>query len=128
MLGIPYYVADFHDRFEAEVISDFVEEYQKGRTPNPCVVCNRKIKWSALMQWGEKMGAQYVATGHYANIVRLPNGRYALKRAKTAKERSDVRAVRSDAGAACAHDNAGRDIREGRNPGDRKESGDSCGG
>ncbi len=86
VLKIPHYVADFHDQFESEVIADFLEEYQKGRTPNPCVVCNRKIKWNALMQWGKKLGAEYVATGHYAKIVKLPNGRYAVKRAETAKK------------------------------------------
>ena len=86
VLGISHHVVDFHEPFEAEVIQEFLDEYQKGRTPNPCVVCNRKIKWQALMQWGKEAGADYVATGHYAKIVKLPNGRYALKRAETTKK------------------------------------------
>lgn len=86
MLEIPHYIVDFSEQFEAEVISNFLGEYQRGRTPNPCVVCNRKIKWQALMQWGKEIGADYVATGHYAKIVRLENGRYAVKRAETAKK------------------------------------------
>lgn len=86
LLEIPHYVADFHEQFENEVVGDFLEEYQRGRTPNPCVVCNRKIKWQALMQWGKKIGADYVATGHYAKIEQLPNGRYAVKRAETVKK------------------------------------------
>lgn len=85
-LGIVHYTADFCEQFEKEVIGDFLEEYQNGRTPNPCVVCNRKIKWQALMDWAKKMGANQIATGHYAKIVQLPNGRYAVKRAKTAKK------------------------------------------
>lgn len=86
MLEIPHYIVDFSEQFEAEVVQDFLSEYQKGRTPNPCVVCNRKIKWQALMEWGKEIGADYVATGHYAKIIKLENGRYTVKRAATEKK------------------------------------------
>ena len=80
-LGVPYHVLDFKKQFKCNVMDYFTDEYVHGRTPNPCIVCNRYVKWEALLEEGKKFGAEYVATGHYANIVKLDNGRYTLKRA-----------------------------------------------
>ncbi|HVN48144.1 MAG TPA: tRNA 2-thiouridine(34) synthase MnmA, partial [Bacteroidota bacterium] len=67
-LGIPHYVVDFRKEFGKEVIDNFVEEYLLGRTPNPCIICNREIKWNALLKKAEALGAQFIATGHYARL------------------------------------------------------------
>ncbi len=67
-LGFPHYVLDFSERFGVEVIDNFVAEYLDGRTPNPCVICNRKIKWEELIKKADALGADYIATGHYAKI------------------------------------------------------------
>ncbi|MDC7291877.1 tRNA 2-thiouridine(34) synthase MnmA [Blautia schinkii] len=83
-LGIPHHVVDFCPQFKENVIDYFINEYLFGRTPNPCVVCNRYIKWKAMMEQGEKLGAELIATGHYAQVEQLPNGRYALKCSVTA--------------------------------------------
>lgn len=80
-LGISHSVVDFHQVFDACVKDYFVQEYVKGRTPNPCVVCNRHVKWEALLSYAREIGADGIATGHYARIVKLENGRYTLKRA-----------------------------------------------
>lgn len=81
ILDIPFHVLDFQKPFKERVMDYFVEEYLNGRTPNPCVACNRGIKWQALLEKAGEFGADYIATGHYSRIDRLPNGRYALKRA-----------------------------------------------
>jgi tRNA-specific 2-thiouridylase len=83
-LGIPYYVMNFKEEFKSSVIDYFVEEYQKGRTPNPCIACNRYVKWESLLKRSLDIGADFIATGHYAQIDKLPNGRYALKKSVTA--------------------------------------------
>ena len=80
-IGIPYYVMNFREVFREKVIDNFVSEYEKGRTPNPCIVCNRYVKWEALLEKALALGADYIATGHYARIVHLPNGRYAIEKA-----------------------------------------------
>ncbi len=67
-LGVPHYVVDIREDFKRGVISDFVQEYTKGRTPNPCVVCNTKIKWKSLWRKAEALGADFISTGHYARI------------------------------------------------------------
>lgn len=85
-LGIEHHVIDFRNEFKQNVIDYFIDEYKNGRTPNPCVVCNRKVKWEALLKWGETYGADYVATGHYARITRLNNGRYAVRNSVTSKK------------------------------------------
>lgn len=77
-LGIEHHVVDACAEFKEHVIDYFIKEYLSGRTPNPCVVCNRYIKWKAIMDQGHKLGADYLATGHYARIEQLENGRYAL--------------------------------------------------
>lgn len=80
-LGISHVVVDFREAFQARVVDDFVEEYLAGRTPNPCIACNRYVKWEALLCTAKKLGADFVATGHYARVVQLPNGRYTLQNA-----------------------------------------------
>ncbi|MDI6802429.1 MAG: tRNA 2-thiouridine(34) synthase MnmA [Bacteroidota bacterium] len=67
-LGIPHYVLDFSKQFKKAVIDNFISEYVAGRTPNPCVVCNRKIKWEELIRKSVALGADYIATGHFAKI------------------------------------------------------------
>jgi tRNA-specific 2-thiouridylase len=81
LLGIPHYVLDFSEPFGKEVIGDFVAEYLKGRTPNPCVICNRKIKWEELLRKSDALGAGRIATGHYARVRRdEASGRYVVSR------------------------------------------------
>lgn len=85
-LGIRYYVMNFRKEFQKNVIDYFVQEYRQGRTPNPCIACNRYVKWESLLQRSLEIGADYIATGHYARIARLPNGRYSIKRSVTAQK------------------------------------------
>jgi tRNA-specific 2-thiouridylase len=68
-LGIPHYVVDFTEQFGREVVDNFVDEYLHGRTPNPCIICNKKIKWGELLKKAESLGASHIATGHYARIM-----------------------------------------------------------
>lgn len=81
-LEIPYYVMNFKEDFRKYVIDYFVDEYRNGRTPNPCIACNRYVKWELLLRRSLSIGGDYIATGHYARVVRLSNGRYTLKVAK----------------------------------------------
>lgn len=83
-LDIPYYVMNFKAEFKKNVMDYFVAEYLKGRTPNPCIACNRYVKWESLLKRSMEIGADYIATGHYAKITELPNGRFALKKSVTA--------------------------------------------
>lgn len=80
-LGIPHYVVDFTERFKHDVIDYFIEDYRAGNTPNPCVACNRTIKWGEMIKKANALGAQWIATGHYAGI-RFENERYVLSREK----------------------------------------------
>lgn len=82
-LAIPYYVMNFKQEFQKNVIDYFVQEYRSGRTPNPCIACNRYVKWEALLDRSIAIGADYIATGHYAQVDKLPNGRYAVKHSAT---------------------------------------------
>jgi tRNA-specific 2-thiouridylase len=82
-LGIPFYVMNFRDEFKASVIEYFIDEYFKGRTPNPCIACNRYVKWESLLSRSLAIGADFIATGHYARIQKLENGRYTIKRSAT---------------------------------------------
>ncbi len=83
-LEIPFYVMNFKDEFKCRVMDYFVEEYLQGRTPNPCIACNRYVKWEALLRRSLEIGADYIATGHYARIDRLANGRFAIRNSVTA--------------------------------------------
>ncbi|NLL80190.1 MAG: tRNA 2-thiouridine(34) synthase MnmA [Clostridiales bacterium] len=83
-LDIPYYVMNFKEEFKKNVMDYFVEEYLHGRTPNPCIACNRYVKWESLLKRSLEIGADYIATGHYARIDRLENGRYSVRMSKTA--------------------------------------------
>jgi len=76
-LGFPHSVLDIRDEFDKTVISDFVKEYLDGRTPNPCVVCNRTIKWGEVIKKADELGCDFIATGHYAQIGEK-DGRYFL--------------------------------------------------
>jgi tRNA-specific 2-thiouridylase len=82
-LGVPHYVVNFRDEFEAAVTDDFITEYLEGRTPNPCVRCNTYIKWGVLLQKAVELDAGKIATGHYArSLYDETNGRWLLKRGK----------------------------------------------
>ena len=72
-IGIPYYVMNFKKEFQCQVIDYFVQEYLHGRTPNPCIACNRYVKWEALLNRSLEIGADYIATGHYARVEKLPS-------------------------------------------------------
>ncbi len=79
-LGFPHYTVDFTKAFEETVIENFVDEYLNARTPNPCVICNRKIKWEELLQKADALDAKYIATGHYAIVnYNETTGRFCLK-------------------------------------------------
>jgi len=96
LLGIPFYVWDFSERFQADVMDDFVAEYAAGRTPNPCMRCNEKIKFAALLEKALALGFDAVATGHYASIVTDADGYRELHRAADwAKDQSYVLGVLS---------------------------------
>jgi tRNA-specific 2-thiouridylase len=82
-IGIPYYVMNFKQDFKKYVIDYFVDEYLNGRTPNPCIACNRYVKWESLLKRSMDIGADYIATGHYARVELLPNGRYAIRTSAT---------------------------------------------
>ena len=83
-LGIEYHVYDYREEFKRDVVSYFIEEYAAGRTPNPCNMCNRRIKWNCLLEAAQDFGAEYIATGHYARIDVLEGGRYAICNSVTA--------------------------------------------
>jgi tRNA-specific 2-thiouridylase len=78
--GFPHFILDIREEFGDFVIDNFVEEYLAGRTPNPCVMCNTHIKWRALLKRADALNCQYIATGHYANIVQADNGRFTISR------------------------------------------------
>ena len=80
-IGIPYYVQNCVACFRKNVVKPFTSAYLQGRTPNPCVDCNRFVKWEQMILAAERMRADYVATGHYASVVRLPNGRFTIRQA-----------------------------------------------
>ena len=93
-LGIPYYVWDFSERFKLDVVDDFVSEYKAGRTPNPCMRCNERIKFAALLEKGLALGFDAVCTGHYATIEKDAEGNLELHRSLAmAKDQSYVLGV-----------------------------------
>ncbi len=80
-LGFPHYILDIREEFGDYVIDHFTNEYLDGRTPNPCVLCNTHIKWDALLRRADKLGCDFIATGHYANI-RKENNRFIISKGK----------------------------------------------
>jgi tRNA-specific 2-thiouridylase len=92
-LGIPFYVWDLASRFERDVIEDFVAEYAAGRTPNPCLRCNERIKFAGLLDKAVALGFDAVATGHYARVVGGPSGRELHRAVDPAKDQSYVLGV-----------------------------------
>ncbi len=94
VIGIPFYVWDLSDRFHDDVVEDFMDEYAAGRTPNPCLRCNEKIKFAAVLDRALALGFDAVATGHYAQIRTTPDGTAELHRAVDAgKDQSYVLGV-----------------------------------
>jgi tRNA-uridine 2-sulfurtransferase len=97
-LGIPYYLIDEAEQFQAKVIQYFASEYKAGRTPNPCVMCNQNLKFGRLIDRADQLGAEFIATGHFARIEHPENstcssqreeaatGRYLLKRGRDLKK------------------------------------------
>ena len=80
-LGMPYYVFNFTADFKKQVMDRFVAAYENGATPNPCIDCNRYLKFNSLYHRAEELGCHYVVTGHYARIEKREDGRYLLKKA-----------------------------------------------
>jgi len=94
VLGIPFYVWDFSDRFKAEVVDDFIAEYSAGRTPNPCMRCNERIKFAALLEKALALGFDAICTGHYAEVREDASGNLELHRSPAlAKDQSYVLGV-----------------------------------
>lgn len=91
VLGIPFYVLNFAESFEDSVIRNFHDDYSAGRTPNPCVRCNQWVKFGTLLERAEALGADVLATGHYARVLRDGDGSYRLLRGvDAAKDQSYV--------------------------------------
>ncbi|WP_040160468.1 tRNA 2-thiouridine(34) synthase MnmA [Nigerium massiliense] len=93
MLGIPFYVWDLSDRFKADVVDDFLAEYEAGRTPNPCLRCNEKIKFAAVLERGVALGFDAIATGHYARVTRVGDEVQLRRATDAAKDQSYVLGV-----------------------------------
>jgi tRNA-specific 2-thiouridylase len=92
-LDIPHYVFNFTDDFERHVVGPYAAAYAEGRTPNPCVACNREVKWGGLLERAARLGFDGVATGHHARVVRTPGGPRVARGADAAKDQSYVLAV-----------------------------------
>ena len=128
IIDIKYHPHNCTSLFKENVVNPFVDAYLEGLTPNPCIECNRYVKWAKLMELADIFGADYVATGHYAYIEKLPNGRYAVRKAshigkdqtymlyKLTQEqlartlmplgkytKDEVRKIAEEAGLPCAH-------------------------
>ena len=90
VLSIPLHVVSMKEEFLGRVVDSFCDSYLKGSTPNPCIECNRFIKWKGMMDTAARQKAGYVATGHYASVIRREDGRYALKRGGIKKDQTYV--------------------------------------
>jgi tRNA-specific 2-thiouridylase len=88
ILGIPHYVLDFEETFRRSVVARFAEDYRSGRTPNPCVACNNFVKLGALRAYADRLGAHFVATGHYARLEHGSDGPHLFASTSTAKDQS----------------------------------------
>ncbi len=77
--GFPHYTLDFRKEFEEKIISNFIEEYMAGRTPNPCVLCNKLVKWDDLLKKADQLDCEFIATGHYSQVI-YENERYFLRK------------------------------------------------
>ena len=80
-LGFPHHIVDIREEFKDSVVQNFIDEYLDGRTPNPCVFCNRAIKWDKVLGKADEVGCRFIATGHYARI-KEENGRWFVSRAE----------------------------------------------
>lgn len=89
-LGIPHYVFDFREQFQRLVVEEFIREYGRGRTPNPCLACNRWIKFRLLLEQARRLGFSYLATGHYARIRRSEEGYHLYRGRDRRKDQSYV--------------------------------------
>ena len=104
VIGIPFYVWDLSERFHADVVEDFMDEYAAGRTPNPCLRCNEKVKFAAVLDRALALGFDAVATGHYAQVCSAPDGTTELHRAVDAgKDQSYVLGVLTQEQLAHSH-------------------------
>ena len=135
ILGVRYHPHNCTSLFRQKVVTPFVDSYLEGMTPNPCIECNRFVKWAKLMELADIFEADYVATGHYAYIEKLPNGRYAVRKAahigkdqtymlyKLTQEqlartlmplgkytKDEVRKIAEEAGLPCAHKEESQEI------------------
>lgn len=90
VLGIPHYVLNLRAPFERDVIDAFRREYRRGRTPNPCIACNREVKFSELLRRAEALGADFLATGHYARVARDEAGLRLLRAVDPGKDQTYV--------------------------------------
>ena len=89
-MGFPHYIIDIREEFGDHVIDDFVSEYMAGRTPNPCVMCNTHIKWSALLKRADALDCEFIATGHYATVHARGDRRFVRRSADRQKDQSYV--------------------------------------
>ena len=101
-IGIPHYILNFQRQFQDTVISNFVREYANGRTPLPCAHCNSDLKFSTLLDRARGLGAEQVATGHYARVEQSSHGRWMLRRSADPAKGPVLLLVLPDAGAARA--------------------------
>ncbi|MFH0893864.1 MAG: tRNA 2-thiouridine(34) synthase MnmA [Bacteroidota bacterium] len=89
-LDFPHYMLDLHELFEKEIIGNFISEYLAGRTPNPCVLCNRLVKWGGLLKYADQFDCEFIATGHYAGIQKFRDRYHIVCGEDANKEQSYV--------------------------------------
>lgn len=89
-LGIEHHIIDIRNEFKETVVQDFIDEYMRGRTPNPCVVCNPLIKWGAILKMADELGCYYIATGHYSQVATDGKRNYITRAADVSKDQSYV--------------------------------------